>query len=170
MSTRCSICRHPLRDSINVSLLRDGTRSTARQFQVSRPALDRHKRHVKTSVPIQAHAAGGKTADVVARPDDTHSPLSDLDVLMRRCEQALIQETGSGDFGQVLRVVREIRSCLELRVKLEAQKTRDVFAVPAHQPRRAPGDAELSIRSLQKLCCLTERFSPLETLEAEDPA
>jgi|ERR1700756_1412963 hypothetical protein len=128
MSARCSICRHPLRDSINVSLLRDGTRSTARQFQVSRPALDRHKRHVRTSVPIQARAAGVQTADFVARPDGTHSRLSELDVLMRRCEEALIQETASGDFGQVLRVIKELRSCLELRVKLEAQKSRDVFA------------------------------------------
>jgi hypothetical protein len=162
MSARCSICRHPLRDSINVSLLRDGTRSTARQFQVSRPALDRHKRHVRTSVPIQARAAGVQTADFVARPDGTHSRLSELDVLMRRCEEALIQETASGDFGQVLRVIKELRSCLELRVKLEAQKSRDVFAVPAHQPRRALGDAELSIRSLQKLCRLTRGFHPLK--------
>jgi hypothetical protein len=162
MSARCSICRHPLRDSINVSLLRDGTRSTARQFQVSRPALDRHKRHVRTSVPIQARAAGDQTTDVGARPDGTHSPLSDLDVLMRRCEQALIQETASRDFGQVLRVVKELCSCLELRVKLETQKSRDVFAVPAHQPRRALGDAELSIRSLQKICRLTRGFHPLK--------
>jgi hypothetical protein len=81
---------------------------------------------------------------------------------MRRCEQALIQETESGDFGQVLRVVKELRSCLELRVKLEAQKSRDVFAVPAHQPSRALGDAELSIRSLQKLCRLTRGFHPLK--------
>jgi hypothetical protein len=162
MSARCSICRHPLRDSINVSLLRDGTRSTARQFQVSRPALDRHKRHVRTSVPIQARAAGGQTADFVARPDGTHSRLSELDVLMRRCEEALIQETASGDFGQVLRVIKELRSCLELRVKLEAQKIRDVSFVPADQPRRALGDAELSIRTLQRICRWTRGFHPLK--------
>ena len=146
MSARCSICRHPLRDSINVSLLRDGTRSTAREFQVSRPALDRHKRHVRTSVPIQSRATDDQSAD-------THSLLARLDVLMRRCEQALTQQTASGDFGQMLRVVKEMRSCLELRVKLEAHKSREVFSVPAHQPWRALGDAELSIRTLQKVCC-----------------
>jgi hypothetical protein len=81
---------------------------------------------------------------------------------MRRCEQALIHPTASGDFCQVVRVVKEIRSCLELRVKLEAQKSRDVSSVPAHQPRRALGDAELSIRSLQKVCCLTRGFHPLK--------
>src|SRR5262252_1848717 len=109
MSVRCSICQHPLRGSIDVSLERDGTRSTARQFQVSRPALDRHKRHVRTSVPIQALAAGGQTADVVARPDNTDSLFARLDVLMRQCEQALTQATGSRDLGQAPRVVKEIR-------------------------------------------------------------
>ena len=52
MSARCAICRHPLCDSINVSLRRDGTRCTTREFQVWRPALNRHKRHIWTSVPI----------------------------------------------------------------------------------------------------------------------
>jgi uncharacterized membrane protein YccC len=161
VSAHCSICRHPLRDSINVSLLRDGTRFTARQFQVSRPALDRHKRHVRTSVPIKARA-GNQTADVVARPDDIHSPLSELNVLMRRCEQALMQETGSGDFCHVLRVAKELGSCLELRVKLEAQKSRDVPSVPTYQPRRAQGDAECNIRILQRVCFLTRGFHPLK--------
>jgi hypothetical protein len=60
MSVRCSICQHPLRDSINVSLLRDGTRSTARQCQVSRPALHRHKRHMsQTSVALHAREGVG---------------------------------------------------------------------------------------------------------------
>ena len=162
MLVRCSICRHPLCDSINVSLRRDGTRSTAREFHVSRPALDRHIRHIWSSVPNQAHSTGDPGADVVARPDNPHSLLARLDVLMRRCEQALIQPTASGDFGQVLRVVKELRSCLELRVKLEAQKSRDVSSVPAHQPRRTLGNAELSIRSLQKICCLTRDFHPLK--------
>jgi hypothetical protein len=40
MPVRCSICQHPQRNSIDVSLVRDGTRCTARQFQVSRPADD----------------------------------------------------------------------------------------------------------------------------------
>jgi len=81
---------------------------------------------------------------------------------MRRCEQALIQETGSGDFGQVLRVVKELRSCLELRVKLEAQKRRDVSSVPAYQPRDALRDAERNIRTLQGICRLTRGFHPLK--------
>ena len=81
---------------------------------------------------------------------------------MRRCEQALTQQTASGDFGQVLRVVKEMRSCLELRVKLEAQTRRDVSSVPAYQPRDALGDAGRNIKSLQWLCRLTRGFHPLK--------
>ncbi len=46
MPRRCTICHHSRHDEIAVSLFRDGTRTTARQFQVSRSALDRHKRHL----------------------------------------------------------------------------------------------------------------------------
>jgi hypothetical protein len=84
---------------------------------------------------------------------------------MRRCEQALIQETGSADFCQVLRVVKELRSCLELRVKLEAQKRRDISSVPAYQPRDALGDAERNIGTLQGICRLTRGFHPLKLLQ-----
>jgi len=38
MAPGCSICRHQQRALIDVSLLREGTRFTARQFQVSRPS------------------------------------------------------------------------------------------------------------------------------------
>lgn len=46
MPRRCTICHHPQHEEIAVSLFRDGTRATARRFQVSRPALDRHKTHL----------------------------------------------------------------------------------------------------------------------------
>lgn len=42
---RCTICAHPRHRQITEALARLGTRATARQFRVSRPALDRHKRH-----------------------------------------------------------------------------------------------------------------------------
>jgi hypothetical protein len=43
-SSRCSICRHPQHELIDVSVLRDRIRFAARQLQVSQPSLDRHKR------------------------------------------------------------------------------------------------------------------------------
>ena len=46
MPRRCTICHHPRHEEIAVSLFRDGTRATARRFQVSLPSLDRHKRHL----------------------------------------------------------------------------------------------------------------------------
>jgi hypothetical protein len=50
MSGRCSICHHPQHEEINAAFARDGIRSTARQFQVSSSALDRHKKHVRGKV------------------------------------------------------------------------------------------------------------------------
>ena len=81
MSRRCSICRHPQRDLINVSLLRDGTRFTARQFKVSRPALDRHKRHLP-----QTLAAADQVPEVAVSSDGATPPiLSQLEVWIGHC-------------------------------------------------------------------------------------
>ena len=71
MSHRCSICRHPKLDSINVSLVRDGTRFTAREFQISRPALNRHKRHLTTSLPIHVRK---KPRWAPGQSDDCQAP------------------------------------------------------------------------------------------------
>ena len=46
MSGRCTICRHPQHEAITVSAIRNGLRPTARTFQVSLPALYRHKGHL----------------------------------------------------------------------------------------------------------------------------
>ena len=83
MSPRCSICRHPESASIDVSLLRDGIRSTARQYQVSRPALDRHKRHLPQTV------AADQARKVIPGSDGATSLFSQLELMIRHCETAL---------------------------------------------------------------------------------
>src|ERR1035441_8824400 len=50
MPRRCTICHHPEHREIAISLFRDGTRATARRFQVSLPALDRHKSHLPVTL------------------------------------------------------------------------------------------------------------------------
>ena len=68
MSSRCLISRHQQRDSIDVSVLRDGARFTARQFQVFRPSPDRHKKHLPQSI-----AAADQHQEVAASSDVTRS-------------------------------------------------------------------------------------------------
>jgi hypothetical protein len=46
MARRCTICYHAQIEEINAALTRDGSRPTARQFQISRAALDRHRKHI----------------------------------------------------------------------------------------------------------------------------
>jgi hypothetical protein len=50
MARRCTICYHAQIEEINAALTRDGSRPTARQFQISRAALDRHKKHIRGKV------------------------------------------------------------------------------------------------------------------------
>jgi DNA invertase Pin-like site-specific DNA recombinase len=70
MPRRCTICHHPQHEEIAVSLFRDGTRATARRFQVSRPALDRHKRHLPDRIvkAPQAEAVCEATLKVRSHP------------------------------------------------------------------------------------------------------
>jgi len=114
VSAHCSICRHPQRDSINVSLLRDGTRSTARQFQVSRPALDRHKRHV-----AQTDAAP-RTQDTQVSGNGAVPLRSRVEGSIQCCENALRQAQANKDFPGVMRAIRELRGCLGLLSRLES--------------------------------------------------
>src|SRR5437879_2021715 len=115
MSSRCSICRHLQRDSIDVSVLRDGTRSTARQFQVSRPALDRHKRHLTRVV-----AGADESPTVSTAGGGSSSTLLRLEALIRHCEEAVSEARADKKLPAALRAIRELRAHLELKCKLEA--------------------------------------------------
>src|SRR5215475_12208067 len=114
MSARCSICRHRLRDSIEVSVLRDGTRSTARQFQVSRPALHRLKRHM--SQP----GAAPEAWEYVTSEDSATALRSRIEGSIHCSENALRQAQANKDFPGMIRAVRELRGCLRLLARRES--------------------------------------------------
>lgn len=56
VARRCTICHHAQVDEINAALTRVGSRPAARQFQVSRAALDRHKKHLRGKVAFTPDA------------------------------------------------------------------------------------------------------------------
>ena len=118
MSLRCSICPHPKLDLINVSLLRDGTRSTVREFQISRSALDRHKRHLKDSVEFQA---GPTPAEPLSNAQGD-PVLSQLEVMIRHSENTISQAVAAKDFRIVTRAMREQRAQLELKNKIVSER------------------------------------------------
>ena len=143
MSPRCSICRHPQRDSINVSLSRDGTRSTARQFQISLPSLDRHKRHVHETL-----AAADQVPEVAA--DGDGSPLlSRLETLMRHCESVLDQAQASKNLPAMMRASKELRAYVELKHKLESAERKETgWNRSGQEPKQRMSDEELCLRAV----------------------
>lgn len=105
--SRCSICR-PERVSLDVSLLQNGTRFTARQYGLSRSALDRHRRHVLPTVPNEDREAG-------AGNSETQALLLKVDVIIRDCEQALAQARADSDSSALVKLMRELRANVALK-------------------------------------------------------
>jgi hypothetical protein len=135
MSPRCSICRHPERASIAVSLLRDGTRYTARQYQVSRSALDRHKRHLPQTV------SACQAREVAPSSDGATSLLSQLDGMIRHCESALSQAQANKSFPGAMRAIKELRAYFELKCKLESE-ARKHRGLPKDRPEQKSGASD----------------------------
>jgi hypothetical protein len=67
MAGRCKICSDTRVAEIDAALAKIGTRKTARQFTISLPALDRHKRH-----------SAEKQLSVARTPEDVLSTLGQL--------------------------------------------------------------------------------------------
>jgi hypothetical protein len=158
MLSRCSICRHPQRDSIDVSVLRDGTRSTARQFQVSRPALDRHKRHLSRIV-----ARSYESPTVSAAVEGASPTLPRLEALIQHCEGVIGQARADKKLPAALRAIRELRAYLELKCKLESEaRKHEGRAQEWHQQKSRISDEEVSLRVLNRLYWNTKGFHPLK--------
>lgn len=135
MSPRCSICRLPERGSIDVSLLRDGTRLTARNYGLSRSALHRHRQHITPVAFDQSHeiAAGNGAATPL---------ISQLELMIRQCEDAVTQAKTSKDFPGVLQAIRELRAHFELKCRLlqsQEQRHRGLPQAPVEHRFTAPG-------------------------------
>ena len=128
---------------LDVSVLQSGTRLTARQFQVSRSSLDRHKRHLQTVVREQAQ-------QVVANGEEATPLLSQLDIMIRDCESVLRQAQANNNFPAVMRALKERRALFELKCKLvsEEQKHRVLPKDRPEQRSRANEDPQQSTADL----------------------
>lgn len=163
MSTRCTICRNPQRESIDVSLLQDGTRSTARQYCVSRPALDRHKRHVGKGVGGACESIKLSAAVKEAAPSNLR-----LEALIRHCEAAVSQAQADKNLPGLLRALKELRAYLELTAKFEEEalknEGRATDTDPQKPQKQSPpaSEEEISLRALNNLYWFTKGFHPLK--------
>src|SRR5262249_8744135 len=116
MPILCTICQHPQRTMIDVSLLRDGTRSTARRYDLPRSALDRHKRHIAPTLPACKVEEGGAL-------DHQNTPLlRQVEEMIAYCRDAMIQANASGDVAGAMRASKELRAHFELKRRLQTEQ------------------------------------------------
>src|SRR5229473_7118595 len=112
MPRRCTICHHPQHEEIAVSLFRDGTRATARRFQVSLPALDRHKGHLPGTI------AKAQQAEVMC---EATSLLARVESLMHESAKIAAAAKQEKNWPAATSALREARGCLELLAKLRGE-------------------------------------------------
>src|SRR5262249_18326781 len=133
MRILCTICQHPDRSLIDVSLLRDGTRFTARRYYLSRSALDRHRRHILRTVPNEDREVGASNSE-------TQSLLLKVDSMILDCEHALAKARADRNSSALVKVMRELRANVELKHRLLQSHER------AHETRIGPGSTSASGR------------------------
>src|SRR5215469_3004826 len=113
MSARCSICRHPPRDSINVSLLRDGTRSTGSAIS-GIAALPAPPQAAHVANQCRPSRSGG-----VANRDSAIPLRSRIEGSIQCCENLFKQAQANNDSPGMMRAMRELRGHLELSCEVE---------------------------------------------------
>ncbi len=158
MPRRCTICHHPQHEEIAVSLFRDGTRATARRFQVSLPALDRHKSHLPGTLAKAQHA------EVVC---EATSLLARVESLMQESEKIAAAAKREKNWAAATSALREARGCLELLGKLRGElqqpgalhvhKHAHIHA--AAQPRN---EAEIELEIARRVAAATANFDAQE--------
>ena len=114
MPRRCSVCDHPRKGDIDQALVRGKPyRSVAKQYDVSPPALLRHKRaHLPTSLVRAYEAKEAAQADNL---------LADMCKLKMRAERIFRKAEKSGDDRIALAALREARGIVELLAKLAGE-------------------------------------------------
>ena len=111
MARRCTICCHARREDIDVALVNgEPYRDIAGRFNISRSAVERHRRgHLPATLTNAAEA------EDVARADDL---LAHLSALQKRALTILEEAENGGDLRTALLAIREARSCIDLFAKL----------------------------------------------------
>ena len=111
----CAVCSHPDRAAIDAALVegQQSERAIARQWRVSRTALQRHR-----GAHLPAHLAKAKAAVDVAHADTLLTQLVDL---QEKASGILTKAEQDGELRTALAAVREVRGCMELLGRLTQQ-------------------------------------------------
>ena len=107
---KCSICSHPQRRRIDRAIAH-GERNIAEQFQLSRSAICRHRRHIKDAI---VKAQDAEVADAISLFEQVRRLATDarrITALAERC----------GKLSIALRGLREVSRNLELMGRLSGE-------------------------------------------------
>ena len=117
MGRICTVCVHKDLDEINRLLLcSDSYRDIARQFNLSKDALARHK---ESHIPELLSKSSNLKAEVESTQGN--QTLAEVRELKVRALEILEDAQGAGDLKTALMGIREARGCLELCLKAEGQ-------------------------------------------------
>lgn len=114
MPRRCSVCAHPLRQSVDLALVeRKPFRHIAERYDLSASALVRHHdQHLPSSLVL------AKQAEEASRADGLLLQLLDL---RNRALAILDKAEMAGDLRTALAAIRETKGCLELLGKVSGE-------------------------------------------------
>jgi hypothetical protein len=159
MPRRCTICYHPQHEEIAISLFRDGTRATARRFQVSLPALDRHKGHLPRTL-VRAQQA--------QQIMDATSLLSRVEEVVNDARRITRQAEEKEELSTALAGLKTITHSLELFGKLKGELQRGAVVqvgveVNVSSQRTETGsEVDLDVLIAQRVSEATNGFDPVE--------
>jgi hypothetical protein len=160
MTTACSICRHPRRDEINLSLIQNGTRPTARTFGLSKAAVDRHKKHLPKQLATEP------AAEIAT---DSSTLLARVEQLMRESELIAAAAKGAKNWVAATAALREARTCLELLAKVRGElqngpqfRTTVAVAIQNNAPVNNLADPDLDVQIALQVQIATQNFDPGE--------
>lgn len=138
MARKCSVCSHAKHNEIDSALTArsDSIERISNKYSVSISALNRHM----ASGHISQKVAKAVEAKVVTEADDL---LSQVRSLSNRALSILSQAEGTGDLRTACSAIREVRSTLELLLKvsgeLKGDQTTVNVAVITHEYRLVKG-------------------------------
>jgi len=113
MPRKCTVCEHEKVEEINKALVEGASiRFIAKQFSISHQALQRHKRHILTTL------TKAQEAQEVAKADNL---LAQVAGLRDKALSILATAEQAGDLRTALQGIKEARGCLELLAKLQGE-------------------------------------------------
>jgi transposase-like protein len=114
MSRKCTVCGHPNKDEIDKALVSKGAiRDIARQFDIDKSALSRHKQNHLPSILARAEDAKEVTK--------ANNLIDEIERLRVKAERIARKAEKKGDYRTALAGIRELTRIVEILAKMQGE-------------------------------------------------